>query len=475
MSDFLVNLGTNATARKLVGMVGMPLPQKLRRTRDPWRERPLHDQTVVVGHHPRAVLAPVLAETLARAGAVGFVVGSEAQLEPWVEHGTAHGRHPTPLELDDKPDGLRPSGLVFDATGLDDPDELAAAWAFFQPLVRGLRRCGRAVVLARPAPLCDVRAAAASRGLEGFVRSLAKELGRKGSTAQVVYVEQGAEDRVQPLLRFLLSPRSAFISGQPFHLSAAVEAPPKLPFTRPLDGRVALITGAAHGIGASTARAMAREGARVIAMDRPEEEDAAKKLCVEIEATPLLCDITDHGAPEAIVKLIEERFGGRLDVLVHNAGITRDKMLFNMDQERWDSVLDVNLLSVLRVNERVLPLMQAGGRVVLTSSIGGIAGNNGQCNYAASKAGIIGVVQATAAQWAPRGLAVNAVAPGFVETRMTARMPTGTREAARRLSNLSQGALPQDVAELVTYLASPGAHGLSGNIVRVCGGSLIGA
>ena len=475
MSDFLVNLGTNATARKLVGMMGMPLPQKLRRARGPWLERPLHDQTVVVGHDARGVLAPALAETLARAGAVSFVVGSQAQLEPYVEHGTAHGRHPTPLDLEDKPDGLKPSVLVFDATGVDKPEELAAAWAFFRPLVRGLRRCGRAIVLARPPVLTDVRAAAASRGLEGFARSLAKELGRKGSTAQVVYVEPGAEDSVQPLLRFLLSLRSAFISGQPFHLSTAVQAPQQVPMTRPLDGQVALVTGAAHGIGAATARAMAREGARVIVMDRPAEEDAAQALCAQIEATPLLCDITEAGAPDAIVQLIEDRFGGRLDVLVHNAGITRDKMLFNMDQDRWDSVLDVNLLSVLRVNDAVLPLMQAGGRVVLTSSIAGIAGNNGQCNYAASKAGIIGVVQATARLQAPRGLAVNAVAPGFVETRMTARMPAGTREAARRLSNLSQGALPQDIAEVVTYLASPGAHGLSGNIVRVCGGSLIGA
>jgi len=475
MSDFLVNLGTKPTARKLVGMLGMPLPQKLRRAREPWQERPLQDQTVVVGHDERGELGEALAAALTGAGADCFVAAGEDLLAPYVEHGTAHGRRSTTLDLDDKPDGLHPHGLVFDATGMQRPEDLRQAWAFFQPLVRGLRRCGRALVLARPPRLDDVQAAATSRGLEGFTRSLARELGRKGSTAQVVFVEPGAEGRLEPLLRFLLTARSALVSGQPFHLSSQVAVPSRVPFARPLDGRVAIVTGSAHGIGAATARAMAREGARVIVMDRPSEEEAVRAVVEETGGTPLLLDITDEQAPQTIAALLEERFDGRLDVLVHNAGVTRDKMLFNMDQERWDTVLDVNLLSVLRVNERLLALMGAGGRVVLTSSIGGIAGNNGQCNYAASKAGIIGVVQALAPTEAARGIAVNAVAPGFVETRMTARMPTMTREAARRLSSLSQGALPQDIAEVVTFLSSPGASGLCGNVVRVCGGSLIGA
>ncbi len=475
MSDFLVNLGTKPTARKLVGMMGMPLPQKLRRARGPWQDRPLNDQTVVVGHDAHGKLAEVLASTMAAAGASSFVVGNEAHFAPFVEHGTACGRRPTHLDLEDKPDGLRPHGLVFDATGMSRPEDLQQAWAFFQPLVRGLRRCGRALVLARPPVAGDVQASAASRGLEGFTRSLAKELGRKGSTAQMVFVATGAEARLEPLLRFLLSARSALISGQPFHLSADVAVAEPPPLTRPLDAKVALITGSAHGIGAATARAMAREGARVIVMDRPAEEEAAQRLVDAIEGTLLLQDITEPDAPQAIAALLDEHFGGRLDVLVHNAGITRDKMLFNMDQERWDMVLDVNLTSVLRVNERLVPMMGAGGRLVCTSSIGGIAGNNGQCNYAASKAGIIGAVRAMAPAQAERGIAVNAVAPGFVETRMTARMPTMTREAARRLSSLSQGALPQDIAEVVTFLASPGAAGLCGNIVRVCAGSLIGA
>jgi 3-oxoacyl-[acyl-carrier protein] reductase len=475
MSDYLVNLGTKPSARKLVGMLGMPLPQKLRRAKGPWQERPLHDRTIAVGHGSDGTLAEVLAGAITAAGADCFVTGDDAMLPPYVEHGAAHGRHPTQLQLDDKPDGFRPHGIIFDGTGLTHPEQLREAWAFFQPLARGLRKCGRALVIARTPALDDVQAAATSRGLEGFARSLARELGRKGSTAQLVFVEQGAEDRLPPLVRFLLTERPAFVSGQPITVTGQVTAPACVPSTRPLDGKVAIVTGAAHGIGTAEARLLAQEGARVIVMDRPSEEEHAERVADAIGGTPLLVDITDQGAPDAIAAMIDERFDGRLDVLVHNAGVTRDKMLFNMGQEHWDMVLDVNLLSVLRVNERLLPMMSAGGRVVLTSSIGGIAGNNGQCNYAASKAGIIGLTQALAPAQAARGVAVNAVAPGFVETRMTARMPAATREVARRISSLSQGALPQDIAEVVTFLASPGAAGLCGNVIRVCGGNLMGA
>ena len=403
MSDFFVNLGTNATARKLSGMLGVPLPQQLRRDREPWRERPLHDLAGVVGHDSVGELAEALAACLAGAGAEAFVVGAEPQQVPYRELGVAYGRRPTRLEVSESPEGLRPQGLVLDATGLRHPEELRRAWAFFKPRLRSLRRCGRALVLARPAQLDDPAAAATSHALEGFARSMARELGRKGSTAQVVFVQRGAEARLEPLLRFLLSARSVFISGQPFLVSADVAGAGRAPATRPLDGRVALVTGAAHGIGAATARAMAREGARVIVMDRPSEAEPAGLLADEIKGVALLEDITDPGAPQAMLDLLQERFDGRLDVLVHNAGVTRDKMLFNMDQERWDLVLQVNLLAVLRVNELLLPTMKTGGRVICTASIAGIAGNKGQCNYAASKAGVIGAVRATARQLAGRG------------------------------------------------------------------------
>ena len=162
-------------------------------------------------------------------------------------------------------------------------------------------------------------------------------------------------------------------------------------------------------------------------------------------------------------------------VIVHNAGVTRDRTLGKMREQSWDLTLDVNLGAILRLNEALLPALGAGGRVILLASIAGLAGNVGQTNYAASKAAVAGLARHLGPALAPRGIAVNAIAPGFIETRMTAAIPAATREVARRLSNLSQGGLPEDVAAAITFLCSPGAAGLSGRVLRVCGGNLIGA
>jgi 3-oxoacyl-[acyl-carrier protein] reductase len=153
-----------------------------------------------------------------------------------------------------------------------------------------------------------------------------------------------------------------------------------------------------------------------------------------------------------------------------------------MDAARWDSVIAVNLTAVERLTDRLLdpggpagPVLREGGRIVCTSSISGIAGNVGQTNYAASKAGLIGLVRALAPAVAERGVTVNAVAPGFIETRMTAAVPLFVREAGRRMNSMRQGGQPVDVAEAVAYLASPGSGGVSGQVLRVCGQSLLGA
>jgi 3-oxoacyl-[acyl-carrier protein] reductase len=146
-----------------------------------------------------------------------------------------------------------------------------------------------------------------------------------------------------------------------------------------------------------------------------------------------------------------------------------------MDAARWDSVLDVNLSGLMRLNGALLPLLRDGGRVVCVSSVAGIAGNFGQTNYAASKAGVIGYVKALAPALSARGISVNAVAPGFIETQMTAAIPFATREGARRLCSLAQGGLPSDVAEAVLFLSGPGGSCMTGSVLRVCGGNFVGA
>ncbi len=477
MSDFLVELSANRRARDIIKKLGLPipLPQKLRRADGPWEERPLHNRPVVFGADGGAELVDVLAATLARAGANVYVVGDEGSLEPFKGAGEAWGRPPARVEPGQVQEGLKPHALVFDATGMAAPEDLRALYDFFHPWIRSLDRCGRVVVLARtPASRSEPAAAAAHRAVEALVKSVGREIGKKGSTAQVVFVDPGAEDRVEAAVRFLLSDRSAYVTGQPVHLSSVLPKPGEEPYIRPLENKVALVTGAALGIGNQTARALAREGAHVVCVDLPSQDGPLGALARDIHGTMLLADIADADAPEQIAGTIKEKFGG-LDIIVHNAGITRDKTLGKMSEDKWDAVLGVNLIGLIRLNEALLPLVREHGRIVCLASIAGIAGNMGQTNYAASKAGVIGYVQALSPRVADRRIGINAVAPGFIETRLTAAIPVATREVARRLANLQQGGLPQDVAEVITFLASPGASGMTGEVLRVCGGNFVGA
>ncbi|MGV9981540.1 SDR family oxidoreductase, partial [Micromonospora wenchangensis] len=229
-------------------------------------------------------------------------------------------------------------------------------------------------------------------------------------------------------------------------------------------------------IGAAVARVLARDGAQVVSLDVPAAGDALAAVANEIGGTAVQLDLTGADAPTRLADHLADRHG-RVDVVVHNAGITRDKTLGRMDADRWDAVLDVNLSSQERINDVLLErgLIPEGGRLVAVSSIAGIAGNRGQTNYATSKAGVIGLVDALAPALAGRGISVNAVAPGFIETRLTARIPLVIREAGRRMNSLAQGGLPVDVAETIGWLAWPASAAVSGNVVRVCGQSLLGA
>jgi 3-oxoacyl-[acyl-carrier protein] reductase len=247
-------------------------------------------------------------------------------------------------------------------------------------------------------------------------------------------------------------------------------------WTQPLAGQVALVTGAARGIGASIAQVLARDGAEVVCLDVGAMGEELSRTANRIGGSALQLDITAPDAPQTLAGHLRERHGGA-GIVVHNAGITRDKTLGRMTGDAWDAVLGVNLSAQERLTDALLADggLTADGRIVSVSSMNGIAGQRGQTNYATSKAGIIGMVQALAPVLAERGGTINAVAPGFIETQMTASMPIATREAGRRMNSLAQGGRPVDVAETVAWLASPASAGVNGNVVRVCGQSLLGA
>jgi 3-oxoacyl-[acyl-carrier protein] reductase len=365
--------------------------------------------------------------------------------------------------------------LVFDATGIADSTELVELQRFFYAAVGRLRRSGRVVVIGTPPhETGSARAHTAQRALEGFTRSLAKEIGGKGATAQLVYVAKGAEDELDSTLRFLLSPRSAYVSGQVVRVGKGVAPAPEIDWEQPLAGKVALVTGASRGIGAAIAATLGRDGAKVVGLDIPQAADDLRAVTGAVGGEAIGLDITAEDAPERIASHFAK---GGVDIVVHNAGVTKDRTIAKMPEERWAQLMEINLSSEERIDDALLDAkrLNPNGRIVCVSSMSGIAGNSGQTNYAASKAGVIGMVESMAPQLAKRQATINAVAPGFIETKMTAAMPIGPREAGRRLSSLSQGGLPVDVAETIAWFASPASTGVNGNTVRVCGQSLLGA
>lgn len=370
-------------------------------------------------------------------------------------------------------------GLVFDATGIDEPAKLRDLYEFFTPLLRNLGASGRVVVVGTtPDHAASADEHIAQRALEGFTRSLGKEL-RRGATAALVYLSPHAKPAATGLestLRFILSAKSAYVDGQVFYVGAA-DATRPADWDKPLTGKVAIVTGAARGIGATIAEVFARDGAKVVAIDVEQARDALGETAVKVGGTALALDVTAADAVDRITEHLREHYDGRADVLVNNAGITRDKLLANMDDARWDAVMAVNLLAPQRLTEGLVGngSIGDGGRIIGLSSMAGIAGNRGQTNYATTKAGMIGIAQALAPSLAEKGITINAVAPGFIETAMTAAIPLATREVGRRLNSLYQGGKPVDVAEAIAYFASPASNAVTGNVIRVCGQAMLGA
>jgi 3-oxoacyl-[acyl-carrier protein] reductase len=436
MTDLYTQIANSSIGKLVVKNVGLPQPVPLERYSP---GDPVIRGTVKLGAAPGGRLVGRLTDLLADVGA-----------EPPAEGATV-------------------KGLVFDATGIETLADLDELHAFFSPTIRRLEPSGRVIVFGND------EHTPAQRALEGFTRSVAKE-SRRGATAQLVRVAEGAEDGITSTLQFFLSPKSAYVSGQTVRISGG-DSPGDAAWESPLAGKVALVTGASRGIGAAIASTLARDGAHVVGLDIPPLSDDLDAVTESIGGSSLALDITDDGAPKQIAQHLRSAHGG-VDIVVHNAGITRDKTLGRMSPEVWRQVIEVNVAAPERITDALTSgkgVLNRGGRVIGVSSISGIAGNAGQTNYATSKAAVIGLVETLAPKLAERGVTINAVAPGFIETEMTAKMPIALREGGRRMNSLSQGGLPVDVAEAIAWFAHPASGGINGNVVRVGGQSMIGA
>jgi 3-oxoacyl-[acyl-carrier protein] reductase len=445
MADAYTRFIRSAPGGMLAKQLGLPRPSRLLRRDD----------------RPEPVLGPVVV--------LGASAGADA-----VAHRLLEGGADVRRRVED----LRTIGsVIVVADELAAPAELGPLVLPLAGAMRSLAPGARIVTISRPANEEDPARDAARGGVEGFLRSIAHEM-RGGATANGILLEDGIEvdaPGAVGALRFFLSARSAFVTGQLLRVSSEAGTATENP-SLPLAGRTALVTGAARGIGAAIARTLAADGARLVLLDVPGAGTELARLANELRALPIQLDVTSDGAGERLVAFLREK-GLSLDVLVLNAGITRDKLFANMTPDRWDPVLAVNITSQITLTEALLEAGDVLGehpRVVSLASTSGIAGNRGQTNYAASKAGVMAFVDALAARLAPVGGTANAVAPGFIETEMTAKIPPLTREIARRVNSLQQGGLPVDVAEAIAFLASDEAGGVQGETLRVCGQNMVG-
>lgn len=466
MGDFLREKGNHPLWGKVFKMVGAPVPVNLKRLKGAWVKNILSNKKVITGIATGGIESSVYSSVYKELG------GEKA--------------------IDSVGEGQKANALVFDATGITTIAQLKDMYEFFNKNnVRKLEKCSRVVIIANTVPTSVDNApanvkegyeeyCAMHRGIEGFMRSLSKEMGGKGITVNLVRLtnaKEATDKTLLPYLHFLLSDAGAFFTAQVIEVDVTKSLKEFAPLEKPLAGKTAIVTGSARGIGEATVKQLAAAGAMVVVHDLPKAAEAGKAVAAAIKGKFLGVDMSAENAPDEIADFIKKELGGSVDIIIHNAGITMDKTIANMKPQQWDLVMAINLNAIIRTNKKLLSegLIKDNGRILALASISGIAGNNGQTNYAMSKAGIIGYVKSLSQATAAKGITVNAIAPGFIETQMTDAIPAVTKFFGQRLANLNQGGQPIDIANMAAFLTSPGASATTGQTLRVCGGGFLGA
>lgn len=478
MNDLYMKLAHSPVTDKVLDSLSLPKPPRLERAPNASLQAPTGNILLAAAAGSRA--AKALLQALTVESAVLFSPeldknGKRLFDAQFVQQRGGNGKAGVKPFNFNASEGRQFRSIVFDASGIDTLSGVKALYSFFNQALNHLNTNGRIVILGcLPEEATSAEQAAVAEGLQGFMRSLAKETGKSGTCCNLLQLREGSERHLNAALYFLLSPKSAFISGQVLELGMTRNALRKISWEQPLKGKIALVTGAAQGIGAETCRVLARDGATVVGIDLPSKEEKLKQLTGEIGGHALCFDLGEKDAAAQLVGTIGAQLGV-IDIIVHNAGITRDKTLRKMPEQFWDQVLDINLGKIIDINQQLQKVgaFNPHARIVCISSISGIAGNFGQTNYACAKSGLAGYVRA-AAKTCENGMTINAIAPGFIETEMTAAMPFMAREMGRRANTLTQGGLPLDIAETIAFFCHPASQALNGNVLRVCGQNLVG-
>lgn len=494
MSEFYEGLARGYLGKRLIKALSLPYPAPLLRPSEIRfrNQNTLQGHIILSGFTPDDLFESCI-DTLTRenpAHAIDPKIHWHGPTTPESRMAiNTHGLQTLPAHLPPSSRGTF-SALVLNTQHYRSPEALEALFNDCQALLPLLGKRAHILLLSPEKTL--IHTTHQQRYLQAFTaltKSLAKEIAPEATTINHLRLYDNRHQSLPALLRYFLSNRSSYVTGQCVSAGQipaasrwakktatnsaaplAASNPEPHPASNNAKKPLVLLTGAAGGIGQAIAHRLAADNFRTILVDQPREKFALRYLAEKTGGIPLSLDLTRPNSAGTLAECIDEQ-GGQLQSLIHNAGIIRDRLFKKMDPQDWESVLDTNLWAPINITEALLKEKKLAdqARIVLMSSVMALSGNRGQTQYCLAKAGLIGFMQDIAPQIAKSGMTINTVAPGFIDTPMTQKLPKRIREIAKRCNAFAQAGRPEDVAEAVALCCQPTADYFSGNILRVCG------